>query len=158
MLVVQCSKSCQGGSQVRQVECIHNGTMAPDSECDEDMRPNSQQPCNEHILCTRKSVKMYLCMPNQNMNASVLNYILEGTCILCGYYPHKCMCEGQYADKLKCMHSVSSQLLVSKLLYSYFSLYSFRKFQMCLYIYMEIIFLIHSRQCIGRQSVFSCKM
>ncbi|XP_065906698.1 uncharacterized protein [Dysidea avara] len=45
------SRCCQGGSQIREVECVRRGMIVPDSECDENIRPVFLRPCTDN-LCT----------------------------------------------------------------------------------------------------------
>ncbi|XP_072031734.1 papilin-like isoform X2 [Amphiura filiformis] len=66
----ECSATCGGGQRERHVMCLGNGALLPDTGCDEDMQPESQEPCNNQ-QCEEGSGELtdcatspYGCCPN----------------------------------------------------------------------------------------------
>jgi len=56
----QCSKTCQGGKQTRNVKCVvpRMGAAMPDSACP--ARPITERPCNEGVVCGKELDYMYV--------------------------------------------------------------------------------------------------
>ncbi|XP_062874431.1 A disintegrin and metalloproteinase with thrombospondin motifs 12 [Trichomycterus rosablanca] len=92
----ECSQSCGGGVEVRDVHCVDepSGEHVPPSLCPENNKPDTERPCNVEkckpapgaAVCTRNSVSTHFCSRLKFLGRCALPSIQKQCCITCGGY------------------------------------------------------------------------